>query len=91
MPTYDYRCEACDHPFEARHGMNERPRIVCPECGALGRRRIASAVGLMGASASSDPPMPDAHAHGAGGCGHCPSAGSDFPCAWNRSPAELGF
>ena len=33
MPTYDYRCEKCDHVFELFHGMTETPEIECPECG----------------------------------------------------------
>lgn len=92
MPTYDYRCTACEHPFETIHGMREQPRVVCPECGSLARRRIASAVGLLGAGDSHDH---GGHAHdhapSAGGCGQCPGASGEFPCAWNRSPSELGF
>lgn len=32
MPRYDYKCAACGHRFEARHGFNESAPD-CPECG----------------------------------------------------------
>jgi putative FmdB family regulatory protein len=32
MPTYDYKCTACDHAFEIFHSMSEVKR-KCPECG----------------------------------------------------------
>ncbi len=32
MPTYDYKCNACDHTFEIFHSMTEVKR-KCPECG----------------------------------------------------------
>jgi len=33
MPTYDYRCNACDHEFELFQSMKDRPKKKCPECG----------------------------------------------------------
>lgn len=33
MPLYDYRCETCGQPFEARHGFND-PAPPCPHCGS---------------------------------------------------------
>lgn len=32
MPTYDYKCTACDHEFEAFHGMLVNPLVDCPAC-----------------------------------------------------------
>ncbi len=32
MPRYDYKCPACEHRFEARHGFDQ-DAPPCPECG----------------------------------------------------------
>lgn len=32
MPSYNYKCEKCEHVFEATHGMNEEYSGKCPEC-----------------------------------------------------------
>ncbi|MCB9435694.1 MAG: zinc ribbon domain-containing protein [Anaerolineales bacterium] len=39
MPRYDYRCKACDHRFEAQHGMNEDPP-PCPVCHQTDLQRL---------------------------------------------------
>ena len=39
MPLYDYRCEHCGKPFEARHGFNETPS-ACPHCGQAEVKRV---------------------------------------------------
>jgi putative FmdB family regulatory protein len=33
MPTYDYRCDACDHTFEEFQSFSEEPLKKCPQCG----------------------------------------------------------
>ncbi len=33
MPTYDYRCGACDGAFEFFQSMTEGPKRKCPACG----------------------------------------------------------
>src|SRR5688572_17121174 len=33
MPTYDYRCGACDGAFEFFQSMSEGPKRKCPACG----------------------------------------------------------
>jgi len=33
MPTYDYRCGACGHEFEAFQSITAKPLRKCPECG----------------------------------------------------------
>ncbi len=33
MPTYDYRCNACEHQFEEFQSMSAKPLKKCPECG----------------------------------------------------------
>jgi len=33
MPTYDYRCNNCNHEFELFQSMKDSPKRKCPECG----------------------------------------------------------
>ena len=33
MPTYDYRCDACEHTFEEFQSFSEAPLKKCPACG----------------------------------------------------------
>ncbi|MFP4145777.1 MAG: FmdB family zinc ribbon protein [Phycisphaeraceae bacterium] len=40
MPTYDYRCDACGHEFEAFQSMSARPKKKCPECGKMKLNRL---------------------------------------------------
>jgi len=40
MPTYDYRCDACGHEFEAFQSMTARPLKKCPECEAKALKRL---------------------------------------------------
>lgn len=47
MPTYTYRCNACDHEFERRQRMTEEPVRQCPVCGELEVRRVISQVGIV--------------------------------------------
>ena len=40
MPTYDYRCNACDHEFEEFQSMSAKPLRKCPECGKMQLERL---------------------------------------------------
>lgn len=40
MPTYDYRCNACDHEFELFQSMSENPKRTCPKCGKKKLERL---------------------------------------------------
>jgi len=40
MPTYDYRCNACEHAFELFQSMSEGVKKKCPECGKLSLERL---------------------------------------------------
>jgi putative FmdB family regulatory protein len=40
MPTYDYRCNACQHEFEEFQSMSAKPLRKCPECGKLKLERL---------------------------------------------------
>lgn len=46
MPTYPYRCTACDHKFEVVQSFSDAPLTVCPVCaGPL--RKVFSSVGIV--------------------------------------------
>lgn len=45
MPTYEYRCRACGHAFEAFQKISEAPIDTCPECEAVDVERLISAGG----------------------------------------------
>ena len=46
MPTYDYRCTECELVAEARHGINDRPQLQCPDCGTPKMKKMVSACGF---------------------------------------------
>ncbi|MBL4808807.1 MAG: zinc ribbon domain-containing protein [Phycisphaerales bacterium] len=51
MPTYDYRCNGCEHEFELFQAMSAPVKKKCPECGKLKLERligIGSAVMFKG-------------------------------------------
>lgn len=43
MPTYEYRCDACDGRFEEFQKMSDDPVETCPECGEPEAERLMSA------------------------------------------------
>jgi len=40
MPRYDYRCPNCGHTFEAVHGVEDEPVLICPKCAKAQAERI---------------------------------------------------
>ncbi|MFG0304710.1 MAG: FmdB family zinc ribbon protein [Phycisphaerales bacterium JB040] len=40
MPTYDYRCTACEHEFELFQSMSEGAKKKCPACGRMALERL---------------------------------------------------
>lgn len=40
MPTYDYRCDACQHQFEEMQSFSAAPLTKCPKCGEERLRRL---------------------------------------------------
>jgi putative FmdB family regulatory protein len=40
MPTYDYRCNACNHEFELFQSMSDSPKRTCPKCGKKKLERL---------------------------------------------------
>ncbi len=48
MPTYDYRCKACDHTWEEWQSITAPATKKCPECGkAKAERMIGPGAGLL--------------------------------------------
>jgi putative FmdB family regulatory protein len=47
MPTYDYRCLACDHCFEAMQSIVAAPLKECPLCGGAVKRLVGGGIGLI--------------------------------------------
>ena len=43
MPTYDYRCDACEHRFEEFQSMTQKPLRKCPQCGKNKLQRLIGA------------------------------------------------
>lgn len=40
MPTYDYKCNACNHRWELFQSMSVRPVKACPSCGKKKAERL---------------------------------------------------
>jgi putative FmdB family regulatory protein len=48
MPTYDYRCQACDHEFEKFQPITASPIRKCPVCGERKvKRLIGTGAGIL--------------------------------------------
>lgn len=47
MPTYDYRCLACEHKFEAFQKMSEEPLKECPVCHGEVKRLFGGGAGFL--------------------------------------------
>jgi putative FmdB family regulatory protein len=42
MPTYEYKCSACDHHFEIIQSIKDEPLKICPNCGEETLRKLIS-------------------------------------------------
>ncbi len=40
MPTYDYKCDNCDHVMEVFQSITAAAKKKCPECGKLKLKRL---------------------------------------------------
>ena len=40
MPTYDYKCQACEYEFEEFQSITAKPIRKCPECGKMKVKRL---------------------------------------------------
>jgi putative FmdB family regulatory protein len=43
MPTYEYRCDACQHDFDEFQSIKDAPLKKCPKCGKPKLRRVYGA------------------------------------------------
>jgi len=64
MPFYEYQCEACGEKFSALLSISQRDEaektVPCPECGAVGPRRLMSSFApCVSSSPGSSAPPPD--------------------------------
>ncbi|GMT42483.1 MAG: hypothetical protein IEMM0002_0894 [bacterium] len=41
MPIYEYECKKCGEDMEIVHGITEKPKTRCPECGGKLKRLIS--------------------------------------------------
>ncbi|MFQ5676642.1 MAG: FmdB family zinc ribbon protein [bacterium] len=47
MPTYEYRCNECDHKFEEFQSITAAPVKICPVCKGSVQRLIGGGNGLI--------------------------------------------
>jgi putative FmdB family regulatory protein len=48
VPTYDYKCDACNHQWEEFQSIKAEPTKKCPTCGkSKARRQIGGGAGLI--------------------------------------------
>ena len=48
MPTYDYKCGACEHVWEEFQSITAKPTRKCPHCGKLkAKRQIGPGAGII--------------------------------------------
>jgi len=48
MPTYEYKCDKCEHQFEQMQSITAKPLRKCPRCGKSSLRRlIGTGAGLI--------------------------------------------
>jgi len=40
--TYEYKCDACAHEFEAEQSITEPPLVTCPRCKQDALKRLIS-------------------------------------------------
>jgi len=47
MPTYEYRCTACEEHLEVVQSFKDEPLTKCPNCGKKALRKVFSPVGIV--------------------------------------------
>ena len=47
MPTYEYRCTACEEHLEVVQSFKDEPLTKCPSCGKKALRKVFSPVGIV--------------------------------------------
>lgn len=72
MPLYEYRCESCDHVFEALVQGSAKP--ACAKCGAKKLEKLISAFAVS--TSGGGGARPEAMPSGCGSCGDPRGPGS---------------
>lgn len=62
MPIYDFKCEKCGHTFSVLTSLQEREKVICPQCQGKEVRQLISACAVR--------------VGGGGGCSSSNGAGS---------------
>lgn len=79
MPSYDYRCRACDRVFELTRSLSDSSPVSCPECGG-DTKRIFTPVGVVfkgsGFHNTDYKPRPKGEESSPAGKDSCPGSGS---------------
>jgi len=47
MPTYEYRCQSCEHEMEAFQSIKDAPLTDCPACRQPKLERLISATSFQ--------------------------------------------
>lgn len=47
MPIYEYRCNTCEHKFEALQKFSDAPLVTCPACANDALVKLVSAAGFQ--------------------------------------------
>jgi putative FmdB family regulatory protein len=47
MPTYEYKCNACNLVFEKYHSITKRPKVKCPSCKGRAHQLISGGGGII--------------------------------------------
>ncbi|NLO96892.1 MAG: zinc ribbon domain-containing protein [Peptococcaceae bacterium] len=80
MPTYDFKCENCDHKFTIKCSMDDRDKQTCPSCGSsnITQRLTSINIGRSTNSGSNN-------IESGGSCSSCCLGDSGFGCAMRNN------
>lgn len=48
MPLYNYKCQSCNHEFEALNKIAARDYSPCPKCRGIGSKEVSAPKGING-------------------------------------------
>ena len=74
MPTYDFRCLACNNVFSQKLSFSERKNAACEKCGSREVEQLFRKCNVLGGSSSVSEDM-------AGGKSACSRTGGCSGCA----------
>lgn len=94
MPTYAYRCSACEHSFDIYQSFSDDALTECPECGG----RLRKVFGSLGVTFSgsgfyrtdSRASSEKSQTSSSGSSTSSPSAAPSAPAAPSSAPSSSG-